>query len=113
MTDPFRDRLAAQQAELLRALLAGAPAPAGFDPSRIHVQAHALLSKRSRITWYLRPDLADDLGDRFGPLFAEYAAAHPKSTEIRARQDADRFGEWLVAQGHLTPPRRKWWKLGR
>ncbi|MBB5894589.1 hypothetical protein ACFFS4_36780 [Kutzneria kofuensis] len=108
-----RDRLAAQQAELLRALLAGAPTPAGFDDDRLHAQAHALLAKRSRVTWHLRPDLADDLGDRFGPLFAEYAAAHPKSVGVRARQDADRFGLWLVEKGHLTPPRRPWWRVGR
>lgn len=108
-----RDRLARQQAELLRALLAGAPTPAGFDHDRIRVQADALLAKRRRITWHLRPDLADDLGDRFGPLFAEYASDHPKRTDTRARQDADNFAEWLVVQGHLTPPRRKWWKLGR
>ncbi|MEV6605958.1 hypothetical protein [Kutzneria sp. NPDC051319] len=105
-----RDRLAAQQAELLRSLLAGAPTPPGFDSSRVQAQAHALLSKRRRVTWHLRPDLADDLGERFGPLFAEYASGHPKTTDVRARQDADRFGEWLVAQGHLTPPRRRWWR---
>lgn len=108
-----RDRLAAQQAELLRALLAGAPTPTGFDDDRIRVQAQALLAKRSRVTWHLRPDLADELGDRFTPLFAEYAAGHPKSTDIRARQDAEQFGLWLVARGHLAPPRRPWRLLGR
>ncbi|QUQ72030.1 hypothetical protein [Kutzneria sp. CA-103260] len=106
-----RDRLAAQQASLLRALLAGAPAPDGFDDNRIRAQAHALLSKRSRVTWHLRPDLAAELGDRFGVLFAEYAAGHPKTVGLRARQDAEQFGLWLVAQGHLTPSRRPWWRL--
>lgn len=105
-----RDRLAAQQAELLRSLLAGAPTPPGFDGARLRAQSEALLSKRRRVTWHLRPDLADDLGERFGPLFAEYASDHPKTTDVRARQDADRFGEWLVAQGHLAPPRRRWWR---
>ena len=107
-----RERLAAQQAELLRALLAGAPTPDGFDDHRIRAQAHALLAKRRRIAWHLRPDLADELGDRFGPLFTEYAADHPKVVGLRARQDAERFGLWLVAQGYL-PPRRRWWHLGR
>jgi hypothetical protein len=105
-----RDRLAAQQAALLRSLLAGAPTPAGFDDDRLRAQAHALLAKRRRIAWHLRPDLADDLGDRFGPLFAEYAVGHPKTTGVRAREDAERFGLWLVEQGHLTPPRRRWWR---
>jgi hypothetical protein len=103
-----RDRLAAQQASLLRALLAGGPAPAGFDGDRLRVQADALLAKRSRVTWHLRPDLADELGDRFTALFAEYAAGHPKSTEIRARQDADRFAAWLVEHGRRASTRRKW-----
>ncbi|MFI9388865.1 hypothetical protein [Kutzneria sp. NPDC052558] len=106
-----RELLAAQQAELLRALLAGAPTPAGFDDARIRAQARALLSKRGRVTWRLRPDLADSLGDRFGPLFAEYAAGHPKAVGVRARQDAEQFALWLVAQGHLAPPRRAWWRL--
>jgi hypothetical protein len=105
-----RERLAAQQASLLQALLAGAPTPAGFDDDRIRVQAHALLSKRSRVTWHMRPDLADELGDRFGPLFADYAAGHPKTVGVRARQDAEQFGLWLVSQGHLSPPRRRWWR---
>ncbi len=95
---------------MLQALLAGAPTPAGFDDDRIRVQAHALLSKRSRVTWHLRPDLADELGDRFGPLFADYAAGHPKTVGVRARQDAEQFGLWLVSQGHLSPPRRRWWR---
>lgn len=108
-----RDRLAAQQASLLRALLAGAPTPAGFDDDRLRAQADALLSKRRRVSWHLRPDLADELGDRFGPLFAEYALGHPKTVDVRARQDAERFALWLVEQGHLAPPRRSWWRLGR
>jgi hypothetical protein len=105
-----RERLAAQQAALLRALLAGAPTPEGFDDVRIHAQADALLAKRRRITEHLRPDLADELGDRFGPLFAEYARDHPKRCDTRARQDADDFGGWLVERDHLAAPRRSWWR---
>ena len=105
-----RDRLAAQQASLLRALLAGGPVPAGFADDRLRVQADALLAKRSRVTWRLRPDLADELGDRFGCLFAEYAGGHPKRTDTRACQDADNFGAWLVEHNHLVAPRRSWWR---
>ena len=104
-----RSELAAQQALLLRALLADGPAPSGFDSGRLRAQADALLSKRRRVVWHLRPDLASALDDRFGSLFAEYALRHPKTVDVRARQDADRFGLWLVEQGHLAPPRRSWW----
>ncbi|MFC0545486.1 hypothetical protein [Kutzneria chonburiensis] len=105
-----RSELAAQQASLLRALLADGPAPSGFDSGRLRAQADALLSKRRRVIWHLRPDLADALGDRFGPLFAEFALGHPKTVEVRMRDDAERFRLWLVAQGHLAPPRRSWWR---
>ncbi|HTI25617.1 MAG TPA: hypothetical protein VL652_31805 [Kutzneria sp.] len=108
-----RSQLAAQQAALLRALLADGPLPAGFDSGRLRAQADALLSKRRRVIWHLRPDLAAELGDRFAPLFADYALVHPKTVQVRMREDAERFGLWLVAQGHLAPPRRSWWRPGR
>ena len=108
-----REAVAVQQASLLRALLADGPTPAGFDADRIQVQARALVAKRGRVIRNLRPDLADELGDRFGPLFAEYALGHPKRDDTRARQDADNFGAWLVSNNHLVAPRRSWWRPRR
>lgn len=107
MTRPQRERLAGQQAELLRALLADGPAPQGFDPRRLQVEATALRSKRRRVVAMLQPDVCDGLADRFVPLFTEYALAHPKTVDSRARQDAAAFVEWLRDNGHL--PKVKWW----
>lgn len=106
-----RERLAEQQAALLRAVLAGEEAPPGFDAGRVAVQAGALLSKRRRITAAIRPDLADALGEKFGGLFTDYALAHPRRDGSRAREDADDFGQWLVERGHLAAPRKPWWRL--
>ncbi|WP_199443909.1 hypothetical protein [Umezawaea beigongshangensis] len=107
-----RERLAAAQAGLLRALLAGGDVPEGFDPQRIAVEARALLAKRRGIVAMLRPDVADELGERFRPLFDAYATAHPREAGSRARQDAAAFAEWAEERGELTPPRRRWWRRG-
>jgi hypothetical protein len=99
-----RQRLAEQQAALLRALLAGDAVPDGFDATRVAAQAAALLDKRRRVTALLRPDLAKALGDRFRALFDGYALGHPKQAGRSAREDAAAFAAWLTEHGHL--PRR-------
>lgn len=106
MTSP-RERLATRQAELLKALLAGGDAPAGFDADRLRIEANVLRNKQSRLVAYLRPDLAEALGDRFAALFREYAANSPKTDAIRARAYADAFGAWLVARGEIPKPKRR------
>nr|WP_175482724.1 hypothetical protein [Actinokineospora iranica] len=108
-----RARLAARQADLLRALLADGPPPAGFDPAAVAVEAAALLAKRRRVVAHLAPDVAGDLGERFAPLFDEYARANPRRTGSRAREDAAAFERWLTDRGNLAEPRRPWWRLGR
>jgi hypothetical protein len=42
-----RERLAAEQAALVRALVDGGPVPAGFDPDRVRATAAALARKRA------------------------------------------------------------------
>ncbi|RZQ61369.1 hypothetical protein [Amycolatopsis suaedae] len=101
-----RERLAREQAGLLRALLAGGPAPAGFDPGRLATEARSLRAKRRRVTALLRPDVAHYLGERFTPLFHRWAADHPKAAGTRARQDAEDFVAWLLETGELPRPRR-------
>jgi hypothetical protein len=108
--DQARQRLAAAQAELARALLAGAPPPPGFDPRRVRVEAEALLAKRRRVTELLRPDLADALGERCPALFAEWAPKHPRTDGVTARADADAFAGWLRANGHLPGPVTAGWR---
>ena len=89
-----------------------ATVPAGFDAHRLGVEAAALRAKRRTVTAQLRPDLADRLGPRFGPLFDEWAVEHPKRADTSFRADLDGFESWLYATGHLQrpAPRRRWWR---
>ena len=43
-----RERLAAEQAALVRALVDGGPVPGGFDPDRVRATSAALAGKRAR-----------------------------------------------------------------
>lgn len=106
-----RERLAAQQAELLKALLANGPVPAGFDEQRLGVERRALLSKRRGIVRMLGPAVADELGDRFRPLFDAYALENPRRAGSRAREDAAAFAEWCRARGELPERRTARWKF--
>ena len=108
-----RERLAARQAELLNALLANGPAPAGFDEQRLGVERRALLSKRRGIVRMLGPAVADELGDRFRPLFDAYAVEHPRRAGSRAREDAAAFAEWCRSRGELPEKRKARWKFWR
>ncbi|HEX7303146.1 hypothetical protein [Lentzea sp.] len=108
-----RERLASQQAALLNALLANGPAPAGFDERRLAVERRALLSKRRSVARMLGPSVADELGDRFQPLFDAYAVENPRRTGSRAREDAARFAEWCRASGELAESRKSYWKFWR
>ncbi|WP_027944587.1 hypothetical protein [Amycolatopsis taiwanensis] len=103
-----RERLARQQAELLRALLADGPAPEGFDATRLRVEANVLRRKHGRVLAYQRPELAEALGERFGPLFTEFNAGRPKRDTERSGEYADEFVTWLIAGGHLPKRRRGW-----
>ena len=105
-----REELAVRQLALVRALLADAAVPAGFDPHRIGVEAAALRAKRRSIAANLRPDLADLLGDRFRALFDTWARDHPKPVDLSFRADLTRFENWLYDAGHLTRPRRRWFR---
>jgi hypothetical protein len=101
-----REQLARRQAELLQALLAGGEPPPGFDASRLRVEATVLRRKHGRVLAHQRPELAEALGERFGPLFAEFAAGRPKTATERTGAYADEFTAWLIARGHLPKPRR-------
>lgn len=111
--DPHRDsvarkNLAAQQAELLSALLDRGAPPSGFDPGRLRVQSDALVSKRRRVVTRLRPELSE-LGERLPELFESYARSNPRRTGMSAGADAESFVEWLQDQGILDRPMLWWW----
>ncbi|MBE3011513.1 hypothetical protein IL992_20245 [Microbispora sp. NEAU-D428] len=95
-----RSALAAAQAELLAALVAGGRAPDGFDPGRLAVQARGLLAKRRGSVARTAPDLVEVLGAEFAGLFAAYSAEHVKP-EGGSRADARDFAVWLRARGRL------------
>lgn len=110
MTGPERERLAEAQAALLRAVLADGPAPPGFDEQHLRAQADALRAKRRRVVAGLQPDLLARLGDRFAPLFDDYAHANPRRDGDSAGEDAAAFTRWLTERDHLGSARRRWWR---
>jgi len=97
-----REHLAQAQADLLRALLAGGGPPSGFDAAQLAVESASLRAKRCRIIDAIRPDLRDHLGPRYAALFDAYADAHPKTVELRARDDAAAFAAWLHRRGEAA-----------
>ncbi|QKW22003.1 hypothetical protein HUT16_25710 [Kitasatospora sp. NA04385] len=103
-----RVHLAHRQEKLLAALVAGAPAPGGFDPEQLRVQAEGLLAKRRETVGHLAPELPELLGPDFAPLFARYCAGRPLTGGYRA--DARAFAEWALdtaPDAHWHPALRR------
>lgn len=97
-TDAARRRLARAQAELLAALVADGPAPAGFDRDRLRVQARALAAKRASVVARIAPELPRLLGDRYRPAYLAYARGRPLADGYRP--DAMRFVAHLLETDH-------------
>jgi hypothetical protein len=76
MTADPRARLATRQAELIRALYQGPPAP-GVDVRMVALTSMALADKRARSVAKVWPALARALGADFAGRFAAYARATP------------------------------------
>lgn len=102
-----RAGLAQAQAALLRALVAGGPAPDGFDADLVRIQAAALLDKRQRAIRRADPFVARALGERHRDLFAQWARAHPPLSTSCVSSDATSFAVWLAGTGALHNPRRR------
>lgn len=97
--------LAAQQAALIRALVAGADAPPGFDVGDIAATAHTLLHKRTDEVARRFPLLAHQTGPDFTARYMEWARTRPKTSTV---EDAVAF-----AADHGLPdprPRRSRWE---
>jgi hypothetical protein len=112
-TDAARQRLALVQTALLSALVAGTPAPEGFDGHRLRVQSRALAAKRAAVVGRIAPELPGILGAEYRPAFLDYARHRP----LRGghRQDALDFAAHLLAQERPADPaaRRqltRWWR---
>ncbi|MFE6665277.1 DUF692 domain-containing protein [Streptomyces sp. NPDC057697] len=95
--DATRDRLAAAQAGLLSALVAGGPVPQGFDRQRLGVQTRALAAKRAGVVAKVAPELPEILGSGYRDAFLAYAATRPLSGGYR--RDALDFAEELLITG--------------
>src|SRR5262245_15127948 len=89
-----RRRLARQQGELVRALVAGGAVPAGFDARRVTTAARSLVNKRLREVAQAWPALVDCLGERFVERFRSYAEAAPPA-ERGPGSDGERFARTL------------------
>jgi uncharacterized protein len=111
--DAARRRLALAQTALLSALVAGAPAPEGFDRQRLRVQSGALTAKRAGVVAKVAPELPEILGQGYRPAFLRYADSRPMTGGYR--RDALSFAEHLLADGeHGDPVARRqltrWWQ---
>jgi uncharacterized protein len=108
-----RERLALRQASLLSALVAGTPAPEGFDRARLRVQARALAAKRADVIAKIAPELPRIMGAEYREEYLAYAATHPLTGGYR--QDALAFARQLLDAGkpaHSGARRelRRWWR---
>ncbi|MEU5326808.1 multinuclear nonheme iron-dependent oxidase [Streptomyces parvus] len=108
-----RDRTAVAQTALLSALVAGTPAPEGFDHRRLRVQSRALAAKRADVVAKVAPELPEILGDGYRSAFLAYAGSRPMSGGYR--RDALDFAEHvLIAGGPADPAARRrltyWWQ---
>jgi hypothetical protein len=118
--------LAARQAALVAALVAGGPDPEGFDPARLAATRRALLRKRAGEAAREWPVLAASLGPRWVATVADHHAARPPGGALRdgwdvaralraqltpdaAAELAEREARWRYDGAHPPRPRR----LGR
>ncbi|MEU7565375.1 DUF692 domain-containing protein [Streptomyces fradiae] len=107
-----RERLALGQAALLSALVAGTPAPEGFDGARLRQQALALARKRAGVVARLAPELPVLLGEGYREAFVAYARTRPMAGGYR--RDALDFARHLLDSGRpgdVRVRRRlyRWW----
>jgi hypothetical protein len=102
-----RERLAAGQAALVRALVGGGPVPGGFDPvpggfdpDRVRATSTALARKRAREVARAWPVLAAELGEEFTGRFLAFATGRPPARG-GALADGLAFARALAGQGRL------------
>ncbi|GAA4577632.1 hypothetical protein GCM10023176_51520 [Micromonospora coerulea] len=82
--------LAARQAELVAALVAGGPLPAGFAPAPVDAARRALLRKRGGDVARHWPLLAAGLGAAWPATFGGWAAGRPTNGSLRDGWDLAR-----------------------
>ncbi len=90
--------LAARQAALVAALVAGGPVPAGFDASRVDATRRALLGKRAGEAAKHWPLLASSLGSDWPRSFARTLDGREPGGALRDGWDVAR-----ALRGELSP----------
>jgi hypothetical protein len=106
MTLTAREQLAKAQAELVRALVAHGPVPAGFDEARVRVAARSLVNKRRQALARAWPKLVEVVGETFAARFTSYAEAQPLPGCANPLADGRAFLRWLDAQAPLSDDAR-------
>ena len=99
MLSDARQKLANQQACLVRVLTRADAPPEGFDSAALAVAAGSLQRKRARTVEKAWPLLAAALHERFDSRFEHYAAQQPIPES--AAEDGYRFARWLGRTGQL------------
>ncbi|TCB98084.1 hypothetical protein E0H26_10925 [Micromonospora zingiberis] len=125
------DSLAARQAELVAALVAGGPPPPGFAPAPLAAARAALLRKRAGEVARYWPLLAAGLGPNWPATFLDWATDRPTlgglrdgwelARVLRARHALPALGADELAvreaafryDGHQPPRRRRLPAVGR
>jgi hypothetical protein len=92
-----RERLAADQAELVRSLVGGAEAPPGFDAEQVSLAARSLVNKRLREVARDWPALAKCLGETFRARFTTFAEGNPPPADGGPMADGRAFAATLKA----------------
>ncbi|MEU9331703.1 DUF692 domain-containing protein [Streptomyces sp. NPDC048290] len=95
--DGPRQRIGLAQAALLSALVAGTPAPEGFDRARLRVQSRALAGKRADVVAKVAPELPRILGGGYRGAFLAYAHRRPMAGGYR--RDALDFVRQVLRDG--------------
>ena len=90
--------LAARQAALVDALVAGGPVPAGFDADRLAVARRALVRKRAGAVAAQWPLLVASLGPDWPAVFATSVEGRPPTTAL---DDGWRLARTLHERGEL------------
>ncbi|MFD9219349.1 DUF692 domain-containing protein [Streptomyces sp. NPDC060064] len=108
-----RERVALDQTALLSALVAGTPAPEGFDSRRLRVQSRALAAKRADVVAKVAPELPEIVGAGYRAEYLAYAKSRPMRAGYR--RDALDFAEQLLVAGRPADDNARrlltrWWE---
>jgi hypothetical protein len=102
MTQTARQRLAQAQTELVRALVAQGPAPAGFNEERLGAAARSLVNKRRQTVARVWPKLVEILGSAYNESFTRYATTQPLPDCAAPLADGRAYLRWLDGQQPLS-----------